>query len=424
MKLLLRKGIVTDCRKKREFYDVLIEDGIIKGIDKNIEVDDAEVIDVKGKYVMPGFIDVHTHLREPGYEYKETIKTGTVAAAKGGFTEILCMPNTNPVIDNRLMVEYVRFKAEKEGVVRVYPVGAITKGLMGEEISEIGEMVGAGIKAISDDGNSVMSAGIMKRALTYAKMFGIPVISHCEDKTLSGDGVVNGGLVSTIMGLKGIPASAEEVMVARDIILANEVKAKLHIAHVSTRGSVELLKWAKDRNTGITCEVTPHHLYLTDKEVEGYNTMAKVNPPLRSEEDVEALKNALKEGIIDIIATDHAPHSYDDKNTDFASAAFGISGLETAFSVLVTTLIHTGILSVEELIEKISRNPGKLIGEDKGILEIGKLADLVIADIDAEITVDANRFESKGKNTPLHGRKLKGKILATLLKGRFVYRDF
>jgi len=424
MRLLLKKGIVTDCRKKKEFCDVLIEDGVIKGIDKNIEVMDAEIVDVEGKYIMPGFIDVHTHLREPGYEHKETIKTGTMAAAKGGFTEILCMPNTNPVIDNRLMVEYVRFKAEKEGLVKVHPVGAITKGLKGEEISEIGEMVVAGIKAISDDGNPVMSAGIMKRALTYAKMFGIPVISHCEDKTLSGDGVINGGLISTVTGLKGIPASAEEVMVARDVILANEVKGKLHIAHVSTKGSVELIRRAKEKGIKVTCEVTPHHLFLTEKEAEGYNTLAKVNPPLRSEEDVESLKNALKEGIIDIIATDHAPHSYDDKNTDFTSAAFGISGLETAFSVLVTALIHTGILTVEELVEKLSRNPGKLIGEDRGVLEIGRPADLVIADMDCEIIVDVSRFLSKGKNTPLHGRKLKGKILATLLEGRFVYRDF
>ncbi|MGB9822182.1 MULTISPECIES: dihydroorotase [Thermodesulfovibrio] len=415
--------------------DILIENGIIsrlilkpsalnlqhekKPSALNFQHDIIE-IDARELYVFPGLIDMHTHLREPGYEYKETIRTGTLAAVKGGFTSVCCMANTNPVNDNPEVTYYILAKAKEEGSCDVYPVGAITKRLKGEELSEMAMLRQAGCIAFSDDGMPVMNAMIMRRALEYSKAVDAPIISHCEDLFLSENGAMNEGKLSFYMGLKGIPKAAEEVMVARDIILCKHFRSPLHIAHVSTKGSVELIKRAKQEGVPVTAETCPHYFTLTEEAVRDYNTNAKVNPPLRTEQDIEAIKEALIEGVIDVIATDHAPHSLDDKNTPFQEAANGISGLETALA-LSLKLVHNKVLTLRQLIEKFTLNPSKILKINKSGIKEKAEADLIVVDINREWTVKKDEFASMGKNTPFEGWKLKGKVLMTV-KGKKVFK--
>ncbi len=425
MKILVKGGQLVDPSQEiNEIRTLYIEDGKIKSYPqgtKELEKDPSiRVIDASGKIVSPGFIDLHVHLREPGFEHKETIRTGCMAAAAGGFTSVVCMPNTNPVNDNASVTEYILLKARTEGVVNVFPVGAITKGQKGEELAEIGEMWEAGCIAISDDGRPVMNSRVMRHAMEYAKAFGLPVISHAEDLNLSSDGVMNDGFTSTMLGLRGIPNASEEVMVARDITLAELTKTHLHIAHVSTAGAVRLMRDAKKRGVKVTAEATPHHFTLTDKSVFSYDTNAKVNPPIRSKEDMEAIKEGLNEGIIDIIATDHAPHTEDEKKVEFDLAPFGISGLETALP-LALKLVEDGILTLTELIRKLTFNPAQIIKSDRGTLKLGATADVVIFDPNKVIKVDRDKFRSKGKNTPFHGWQLSGQVLYTIVGGHIVF---
>lgn len=423
MKLLVKGGRVIDpASGMDQLADVLIQDGKVMGIDRNISIDEGEMLDASGKLVCPGFIDIHVHLREPGFEYKEDIATGTRAAAAGGFATICCMPNTDPVIDNAAVTSFVRERSRKAGVVNVLPIGAVTRRQEGNELAEIAEMVAAGCVAISDDGRPVMRADIMRYALEYSKMFQIPVMSHCEDLHLSKGGQMHEGFFSTIFGLKGIPAEAEEVMVARDLLLAKLTGAHLHLCHVSTAGSIQMIKRAKSEGVHVTCEVTPHHLTLTDEIVGSYDTDTKVNPPLRSQEHLETLWKALKDGTIDCIATDHAPHHFESKDCEYELAASGISGLETAVPV-VMSLVHKGILDLKTMVEKMSLGPARVLGLDRGRLEVGAIADLTIIDPEAVRTVDPAKFYSQGKNTPFKGLEYKGWPYATIVAGKIVARD-
>ena len=405
---------------RQERTDILIDNGIIRKTGRNLTAKGCRILHTNGCWVMPGFIDAHCHLREPGYEYKEDIASGTRSAAMGGFTQVACMPNTNPVLDNAPLVHFVRQKAESEGVGKVHVIGSITKGLLGKELSEMGELKEAGAVALSDDGKPVGNAGLMKRALEYAKAFGLLLISHCEDTSLSENGTMNEGYQSTILGLRGISRAAEEVMVARDILLAEAVGAPIHIAHVSTGGSVDLVRKAKERGVKVTCETAPHYFSATDAWVAGYNTNAKVNPPLRTEDDVDAVIAGLKDGTIDIIATDHAPHHRDDKEVEFDLAANGISGFETAFALGVTNLVLPGYLTIEELVRKMAVRPAEILGIKGGTIEKGAPADIVIADPSAAVEITAGTMVSKGKNSPFLGLPLKGKILYTIVDGKFV----
>ena len=395
------------------------------GIDPDQARPEIRVIDARGLIVCPGFIDLHCHLRDPGFEEKENIATGTLAAARGGFTTICCMPNTEPPVDSSAVVEYIRNKASAEGVVRVLPIGCITRGRKGESLSEMGELAQAGVVAFSDDGNPVMNSRLMRQALEYSCSFGLPVIEHCEDRSLTDGGQMNEGVIATRLGLAGMPAAAEESMVARDIALASLTGARLHIAHVSTAGSVELIRAARKKGLKITAEVTPHHLTLTEEKVIGYDTNAKVNPPLRTAADIRELVQALAENVIDAIATDHAPHTEVEKLCEFASAPFGISTLETAFGS-VMGLVHQGQISIEMLISKLTREPAGIIGDrfgKLGTLSVGSPADIVLIDPDQEWTVDPQSFVSRGKNTPLAGTTLKGRVVATFYQGKMVYGE-
>ncbi|MEJ5376961.1 MAG: dihydroorotase [bacterium] len=405
--------------------DIWIREGLVETICRAGSslpgaTEHTRVLDAKGKVVVPGLVDMHVHLREPGQEYKETIQTGTMAAAAGGVTSLACMPNTDPVADHGAVIEFVLHQAQKNGSVRVHPVGAITKGLKGEALSEIGELREAGAVAISDDGKSVGNALVMRRAMEYARGFGLPVISHCEDKSLSGQGVMNEGEVSLELGLRGIPALAEEVMVARDLLLAEWTGCHLHIAHVSTAGSVRLIRDAKARGVKVTAEATPHHLILTQEAVRQWDTDTKVNPPLRTQQDVEALQEALRDGTIDVIATDHAPHARVDKEVEYDFAAFGISGLETLVG-LTLMLVERGVLDLQEWVRKLSCNPARILGIKAGTLAPGSPADLVILDPESSWKVDPARFYSKGKNTPFKNWTLRGRVLHTMVGGRTVY---
>jgi len=425
MRVLIKGGRVIDPSQEiNQTANILIEDGKVKSFPKDIKKlekeSDLQVIDDRGNIVSPGFIDLHVHLREPGFEHKETIRTGCEAAAAGGFTSVVCMPNTNPVNDNASVTEYILLKARTEGIVNVFPIGAITKGEKGEILAEIGEMWEAGCVGISDDGWPVMNSNLMRHAMEYVKAYGIPVISHAEDLNLSADGVMNEGFTSTILGLRGIPNASEEVMVSRDITLAELTGAHLHIAHVSTAGAVRLIRDAKKRGVNVTAEATPHHFSLTDKVVLNYDTNAKVNPPIRGENDVEAIKEGLKDGTIDVIATDHAPHSEDEKKVEFDLAPFGISGLETALP-LSLQLVKDGVLTLPELIKKLTVSPAKIIGIDRGTLKTGAIADVVIFDPDKSVKVDREKFRSKGKNTPFHGWELSGCVLHTIVGGKVVF---
>ena len=422
--LLIRGGRIIDPSQGiDEVGSLLISEGKISWRGETPPQPDYDVLPAEGLIVCPGFIDLHCHLRQPGFEEKETIATGTRAAARGGFTTICCMPNTNPPLDNRAAIDYVKAEAAKEGVVRVLPIGCISKGRKGEELAEMGELASAGVIAYSDDGSPVRSSHLMRQALEYSRAFSLPVIDHCEDTALSEDGQMNEGILATQLGLRGIPAAAEEIMVARDLTLARLPGARLHIAHVSTEGSVELVRRGKEKGIRVTAEVTPHHLTLTEEEVIGYDTNAKVNPPLRTKRDLQALIQGLRENVIDAIATDHAPHTEIDKRCEFALAPSGISGFETALGSLMR-LVHDGQLALTTLIAKLTGEPARIINYDQlGTLKIGTPADITIFDPDKEWVVDTKTFASKGKNTPLAGSVLKGKIMATIYQGKLVYKD-
>ncbi len=424
MKTLIKGGHVIDIKSgKNGVLDIIIENDRIIEIGTDLELSSGDVIDASGKYVLPGLVDAHCHLRDPGFEYKEDMETGTQSAAMGGFTSIACMPNTNPVIDNESVVKYILNKAKQDGVVNVYPIGAISKGLLGEELSEIGELKFAGAVAISDDGKPVKKNSLMKKALQYSSMFDITVISHCEDLDLVEEGVMNEGYQSTIMGLKGIPAAAEEVMVSRDLILAEYTKVPVHIAHVSTELSVDLIRNAKKRGVKVTAETCPHYFTLTEEACTGYNTLAKVNPPLRTQKDVNAVIEGLRDGTIDIIATDHAPHHEDEKKVEFSIAANGLVGFETALPLVITYLVKTNVLTMEQIVEKMCVNPSRILGLNKGTLEAGRAADITVVDINEEFVVDILKFKSKSKNSPFNGFKLYGSVYHTIVGGKIVVRE-
>jgi len=420
MNILIKNGHIIDPENKIDGkLDLLVSDGKIAKLGKpgSITANGAEVIDASGRLVVPGFIDMHVHLREPGYEYKETIATGTSAARAGGFTAVCCMPNTNPVNDSRSVTEFILSQAAKEAAARVFPIGAITKGSKGEELAEMGELHDAGCVGVSDDGRPVMSAAVMRRAMEYSRIFDIAVISHCEDASLAAKGVMNEGFVCTELGLRGIPNAAEDVMTARDIELAELTGARLHICHVSSAGSVRLIREAKQRGVKVTAETCPHYFSLTDEAVRGYTTVAKMNPPLRTAEDVAAVRQGLKDGTLDAIATDHAPHAQDEKSVEFDAAPFGIVGLETSVG-LSLKLVQEGVLSMTDLVTRMSAAPARIIKSGGGTLSVGAVADITIIDPDLEWTVAASQFKSKSRNTPFDGWKLKGKAVRTIVEGR------
>ncbi len=402
--------------------DLLVRDGKVETLGGNIAAPDgALLIDCAGQVVSPGFIDVHCHLREPGREDVETILTGARAAAAGGFTAVCAMPNTDPVTDNQAAVGFVLKQGRAANAARVYPYGAISIGQQGERLAEFGEMVHAGAVAVSDDGKPVVSAQLMRTALEYARTFGIPVADHCEEPTLAAGGAMNEGYVSARLGLKGIPAEAEEIMAIRDILLARLTGGHVHLCHMSTKGSVELIRWGKERGIPVTAEACPHHLSLTEEMVEGYNTHAKMNPPLRTAADVEAVQQAVKDGTIDVIATDHAPHHNDEKQREFSDAPNGIIGLETALAVNVTWLVKSGILTIGTLIDRMACAPARLFGLPGGSLRRGAAADITVFDPAKAWTVEPNSFLTKGRNTPYAGRILHGRVACTLVDGRVVY---
>jgi len=410
--------------------DLLIAEGKIIQIEGTVIRGEAKHFDASGLVVCPGFVDLHCHLREPGFEEKETIATGTKAAAIGGFATVCCMPNTEPPLDTPAAVDWVKQKASRYSLVTLLTIGCITKGRKGEELTDMDQLAEAGVVAFSDDGDPVTSSHLMLRAMDHSRDLCLPVIDHCEDKTLSNKGIINEGQMSAKLGLKGIPAAAEEAMVTRNLTLAKQTKARLHIAHVSTEGSVELIRRAKEEGISVTSEVTPHHLTLTEERIIGkasnepFNTNAKVNPPLRTKEDVQALIKGLKEGVIDAIATDHAPHTLVDKNCGLELAAFGISGFETAFGCLMS-LVHQGAISLTRLISKLTCEPAKVIGrnDELGTLKTGAPANITILNLEHEWIVNSSNFASKGKNTPYDGDKFKGKVMATIANGRIGYVD-
>jgi dihydroorotase len=423
MSLLIRGGRVVDPANSVDaVQDVLLEGDRIVRLGRNLAVpDDAKVLDATGKIVCPGFIDLHVHLREPGQEYKETVASGTRAAAAGGFTAVCAMANTHPVNDNRAVTDYIRAKADTEGVVRVYPIGAVTRNLAGEELSEMAELAEAGCVAYSDDGKCVMNAALYRRAMEYTLPFGAPVISHAEDHQLSRGTAMNEGIVSTELGVPGAPAAAEDVMVARDIVLAELTGAHVHIAHLSTAGAVRLVRDAKARGVKVTAEVTPHHLLLTDEAVRGFDANTKMNPPLRGKRDVEALLEGLVDGTIDCIATDHAPHAVSEKEGEFDRAAFGIVGLETAVGLLMDRLVTPGTLPLATLVARLTRDPARLLNLPGGSLSTGTPADLTLLDPQAQWTIDPARFASRSRNTPFGGWTVTGRPWKTIVGGRIVW---
>jgi dihydroorotase len=426
MRILIEGGRVIDpANNVDDVLDVLIEDGRIAGVGPERGGRPASppdrVLDARGKVVCPGFVDLHVHLREPGREDVETIATGTRAAARGGFTSVCAMANTNPVNDNQSVTEFVLDRARKEGAVNVFPVGAVTKGQKGEELAEIGELVGAGCVAISDDGKPVMNAEIMRRALEYAGMFGIPVIQHAEDLHMTGKGSMHEGLVSTELGIRGIPAASEAIIVARDILLAELTGCHYHVAHVSTAEALRLIREAKAKGLRVTCEAAPHHFAVTDEAVKSFSTNTKMSPPLRSSRHVEAVKAALRDGTIDAIATDHAPHTIQEKEVEFDSAPNGIVGLETAFGLGMTVLVEGEVLTLNRLIALLTSEPARVFNLPKGTLSVGADADVTIVDPAREWVVDVRKFASKSRNTPFDGWKLRGEVLATIAGGKVVW---
>jgi len=422
MKLLLKGARVIDPAQKIDVrMDVLVEDGKIAGCGSTIKASPSiKVIELAGMIIAPGLIDMHTHLREPGLEYKETIASGSAAAVAGGFTSIACMPNTAPVNDNRSITEFIRRKAAEAGLANVYPIGAISVGSEGRQLTEFWDLKEAGIVALSDDGKPVMDAALMRRALEYAHSLDLPVIQHCEDKNLSAGGLMNEGYYATILGLPGIPAIAEDVMVARDILIAEYTRTRIHIAHVSTAGAVRLIRDAKARGLKVTAETAPHYFTLTDESLQDYDTNCKVSPPLRSASDVAAIKKGLADGTLDAIACDHAPHGRTDKEVEFEYAANGISGLETSLG-LSLNLVHDGILPLPVLITAMSCNPARILNLNKGTLATGADADITVINPELDWTVDVKSFQSRGKNSPFHGRKMKGRAVLTIVGGDIKY---
>ena len=422
MLLLIKNGTVINPGDQTQAEaDVLVEDGMIKKIGAALPVKAERVIDAAGCYVMPGFIDMHVHLRDPGQEHKETVETGLRAAVHGGFTTIVAMPNTKPIVDNPDVVRYVHNKAQDIGLAHVLQAGAMTRGERGEELSDIEGMVEAGIPALSEDGKSVMNAQLCREAMTLAMKYDIPVLAHCEDRNLVNGGVVNEDGNAQRLGLKGIANSVEDVIAARDMILARETGAALHLCHCSTKGSVQMLRFAKQVGQRVTAEVCPHHFTLTSSDIPEDDANYKMNPPLRTQEDVDALKEGLRDGAIDVIATDHAPHTAIEKGEGLKHAPFGIAGLETVASLVMTELVEPGYLTMMQMAEKMSYNPAKILGLDRGVAEEGKPADLVVFDPQREYVINPADFYSKGKNTPFAGRKVRGMVMATVVDGRVVY---
>lgn len=424
MKLLLKGGrVINPAMAYDEIADVLIEDGIIKEIGSDISADGAEVFNAQGLVVSPGLVDIHVHLREPGLEAKEDIVSGTQAAAAGGFTTVACMPNTRPIVDNSILIAGLKHRAQLEGLVNVEIIGAMSKGQEGKELAEIGDMLLNGAVAISDDGHFVNNARLFRAGLEYTSIFGKRVISHAEDESLSSEGVMHEGAVSTRLGLVGNPSVSEDIAVSRDVMLAEYTNSLLHVAHVSSKNAIDIIRQAKKRGVNVTAEATVHHLTLTDEEVIGYNTATKVNPPLRSQNHVDALLAGLLDGTIDAIVTDHAPHAYEEKDVEFRYAPSGFTGLETAVGVILTELVHTGKIGLMQVIEKMTCGPAKVLGLDIGGLRIGGKADITIMDMEQEWTVDSRTFYTRGKHTPYEGKKLKGRAVATIVGGKFVMKN-
>ena len=422
MAIHIAGGHVIDPGRFNGVADVLIDEGRIAAVGPNLKVPGgATKIDAKGRLVLPGFVDLHVHFREPGFEYKESIQSGAAAAVAGGFTSVCCMPNTNPVNDNQAITEFMLERAKTAGLANVFPIGAITKGLEGKELAEIGDLRRAGCVAISDDGKPVMNSLVMRRAMEYALAFDVAVVDHCEDLHLAEGGCMNEGVVSTELGLPGMPSAAEDVMVSRNIALAELTGARLHLAHISTEGSARMVREAKSRGLRVTAEACPHHFTITEETVRGYNTYAKMNPPLRTEKDVQAIKEGLRDGTIDAIATDHAPHATQEKQLGFAEAPVGIVGLETALP-LTLALVEEGILSLESAVDKLSTAPAKVFGLAKGTLAIGADADVTIVDQHEQWEVDPAKFFSKSRNTPFAGWKVKGRVRTTIVSGRVVFK--
>ena len=423
MSILVKNGRVIDPDTKRDGkFDLLIDDGKIQKVDEKIEEKADEVIDAEGCYVMPGLIDMHVHLRDPGLTYKESVETGARAAARGGITTVVAMPNTKPVTDDRDRVGYVMHKAEMLAPIHVLQTGTVTKGMAGKEITDIAEMVKAGAPAITEDGKSVMDSGVYREAMREAKKAGIPVLAHCEDMNLVQGGVVNADANMEALGLKGISNAVEDIIVARDIMLAAETGVHLHLCHCSTKGSVEMVRQAKAAGISVSAEVCPHHFTLSTDDIKKPDANFKMNPPLRTKEDVEALKAGLKADIMEVISTDHAPHSAEEKRKPMETAPFGIVGLETSVPLTITELVDKGILTPMQMAEKMSYNPARILGLDRGSLAEGKPADVTIIDPEAEYTIHASEFVSKGKNTPFDGRKVKGRVMATICDGKTVYQ--
>ncbi len=431
MKLIIINGYVIDPTQGiNAGKNVLIESGRVRGLLSQSDAlpEDAEIFDAKGCVVAPGFIDMHVHLREPGHEYKETIATGCAAAAAGGWTSDCAMPNTDPVNDNAAVTRFIIEQAERvrgnDLYTNVFPIGAITKGSKGTELAEMGEMHAAGIIAVSDDGHPVPNAGMMRRAMEYAQNFNLPIVDHCEDKSLAGNGVMHEGAWSLRLGLRGIPALAEEADAERDCHLAEITGARIHLCHVSTRGTVDIVRRAKERGVNVTCEVTPHHWTLEDEAVDGYDTNTKMNPPLRSREHLNAILEGLRDGTIDAIATDHAPHHADEKSLEFDHAPFGITGLETSLGLACDSLVHGGVIDLPRLVELCSVNPARIFQlENRGTLRPNSHADITIFDAEKTWTVDKEKMQSKSRNTPFHNRTLRGAPVATIVGGKVVFRS-
>ena len=424
MTILIKNGrVINPSENLDKVMDIFVEDGIIKEKAESIEKQADTVIDAAGCYVMPGLIDLHVHFRDPGLTYKEDIETGSKAAAKGGFTTVCCMPNTKPVVDNVETVKYIIEKGEKTGLTNVLPVGAVTKNMAGVEITDVEELKKAGICAISEDGKSVMNSGVYRKAMKNAAKANVPVLAHCEDINLVEGGVINLGDKSSELGVKGISNAVEDVIAMRDIMLAKETGATLHLCHCSTKDSVEMVKRAKEEGIKVTAEVCPHHFSMCSDDITSNDGNFKMNPPLRAREDMEALIKGLQEDIMDVISTDHAPHSAEEKAKDLEHAPFGIVGLETSVALTVTNLVKKGYLTPMQMAAKMSYNPAKVLGIPKGTLDEGKIADITIINPDKEYTIDVNTFESKGKNTPFDGYKVSGEVEYTILNGKVVYSN-